>query len=116
MRKGAALAGALAQERTLLLRDEPFSALDAITRDVLHDELTRIWAETGVSVLFVTHNVREAVRLAQRGILLSSPPGRRARGGTVGIPHTRGIAGPPVAGLSLSIHQVLGGGIPPYCH
>src|SRR5438034_1276040 len=74
MRQRVALARALAQESNLLLMDEPFAALDAITRDVLHDELTRIWAETGVSVLFVTHNVREAVRLAQRVILLSSRP------------------------------------------
>ncbi len=61
--------------------DEPFAALDAITRDVLHDELTRIWRETGLSVLFVTHNVREAVRLAQRVVLLSSRPGRIAGSG-----------------------------------
>ena len=65
--------------------DEPFAALDAITRDVLHDELTRIWTETGNSVVFVTHNVREAVRLGQRVVLLSSRPGRMAREWTVDI-------------------------------
>jgi NitT/TauT family transport system ATP-binding protein len=56
--------------------DEPFSALDAITRDVLQAELTRIWQATGAAVLFVTHDVREAVRLGQRVVLLSSRPGR----------------------------------------
>jgi NitT/TauT family transport system ATP-binding protein len=58
------------------LMDEPFAALDAITRDLLHDELERIWKETGRTIVFVTHNVREAVRLGQRVLLLSSRPGR----------------------------------------
>ncbi|MFF3942243.1 ABC transporter ATP-binding protein [Streptomyces phaeofaciens] len=111
MRQRVALARALAQDARLLLMDEPFAALDAITRDVLHDELTRIWKETGVSVLFVTHNVREAVRLAQRVILLSSRPGRVAREWTVGIPQPRRIEDAPVAELSLEITEVLRGEI-----
>jgi len=76
MRQRVALARALAQEADVLLMDEPFGALDAMTRDVLHDELERLWRETGLSVIFVTHNVREAVRLGDRVILLSSRPGR----------------------------------------
>ncbi|MCX4742369.1 MULTISPECIES: ABC transporter ATP-binding protein [Streptomyces] len=111
MRQRVALARALAQDARLLLMDEPFAALDAITRDVLHDELTRIWEETGLSVLFVTHNVREAVRLAQRVILLSSRPGRIAREWTVGIPQPRRIEDAPVAELSLEITEVLRGEI-----
>jgi len=59
----------------LLLMDEPFAALDAITRDVLQGELLRVWQATGTTVLFVTHDVREALRLAQRVVLLSSRPG-----------------------------------------
>ena len=59
----------------LLLMDEPFAALDAITRDVLQGELRRVWLATGTTVLFVTHDVREALRLAQRVVLLSSRPG-----------------------------------------
>src|SRR3954454_8801764 len=68
--------GADAGKPSLLLMDEPFSALDAITRDVLQGELLRIWRATGTAILFVTHDVREAVRLGQRVVLLSSRPGR----------------------------------------
>ncbi|MFE1948944.1 MULTISPECIES: ABC transporter ATP-binding protein [Streptomyces] len=111
MRQRVALARALAQDARLLLMDEPFAALDAITRDVLHGELTRIWEETHLSVLFVTHNVREAVRLAQRVVLLSSRPGRIAREWTVDIPQPRRIEDPEVAELSVEITEQLRGEI-----
>ncbi|MBC3982268.1 ABC transporter ATP-binding protein [Streptomyces buecherae] len=111
MRQRVALSRALAQDSKLLLMDEPFAALDAITRDVLHEELTRIWAETHVSVLFVTHNVSEAVRLAQRVVLLSSRPGRIAREWTVDIPHPRRIEDAAVADLSVEITEQLRGEI-----
>ncbi len=111
MRQRVALARALAQDSELLLMDEPFAALDAITRDVLHGELTRIWQETNLSVLFVTHNVREAVRLAQRVVLLSSRPGRVAKEWTVDIPQPRRIEDADVAELSLEITEHLRGEI-----
>ncbi|MCX5417445.1 ABC transporter ATP-binding protein [Streptomyces sp. NBC_00059] len=111
MRQRVAMARALAQDSQLLLMDEPFAALDAITRDVLHDELTRIWRETNASVLFVTHNVREAVRLAQRVILLSSRPGRIAREWTVDIEQPRRIEDTAVAELSVEITEELRGEI-----
>ncbi|NNC11364.1 ABC transporter ATP-binding protein [Planctomonas sp. JC2975] len=83
MRQRVALARALAQDRDVLLMDEPFAALDAITRDILHDQLERIWRTTGRTIVFVTHNVREAVRLGQRVVLLSSRPGRVAEQWTI---------------------------------
>ncbi|MFE1872693.1 ABC transporter ATP-binding protein [Streptomyces sp. NPDC059496] len=111
MRQRVALARALAQDSRLLLMDEPFAALDAITRDVLHEELTRIWCETNVSVLFVTHNVREAVRLAQRVLLLSSRPGRIVREWQIDIPQPRRIEDSAVAELSVEITEELRGEI-----
>ncbi|WP_424890510.1 ABC transporter ATP-binding protein [Streptomyces sp. XH2] len=111
MRQRVALARALAQDSQVLLMDEPFAALDAITRDVLHHELTRIWSETSLSVLFVTHNVREAVRLAERVVLLSSRPGRVARQWAVDIPQPRRIEDAAVADLSVEITEELRGEI-----
>jgi len=70
-----ALARALATNPDVLLMDEPFAALDAQTRDLLHDELERIWEETGRTIVFVTHNVREAVRLGNRVVLITFRPG-----------------------------------------
>ena len=107
MRQRVALARALAQDSPVLLMDEPFAALDAITRDVLHEELVRLWEATGLAVLFVTHNVREAVRLGQRVVLLSSRPGRVAREWHVDISQPRRIEDKAVADLSVEITEHL---------
>lgn len=107
MRQRVALARALAQDANVLLMDEPFAALDAITRDVVHEELVRIWAVGGLSVVFVTHNVREAVRLAQRVVLLSSRPGRVIRQWQVDLPQPRRIESAGVSELAVEITEQL---------
>jgi NitT/TauT family transport system ATP-binding protein len=76
MRQRGALARVLAQEADIVLMDEPFAALDAMTRDAMHDEIEGLWSELGLTILFVTHNVREAVRLSDRTVLMESGPGR----------------------------------------
>jgi NitT/TauT family transport system ATP-binding protein len=103
MRQRVALARAMAQDADVLLMDEPFGALDAMTRDLLHDELDRICAERGLTVLFVTHNVREAVRLGDRVVLLSSRPGRVIGEFGVPIARPRRIDSAPVAELAGTI-------------
>ena len=95
------------QDSSVLLMDEPFAALDAITRDVLHQELTRVWAEQRLTVLFVTHNVREAVRLGQRVVLMGSRPGRVVREWSVDIDHPRTIESPEVSSLAAAITRHL---------
>jgi NitT/TauT family transport system ATP-binding protein len=97
MRQRVALARSLAQEADVLLMDEPFGALDAMTRDVLHGELERLWRETGLTVIFVTHNVREAVRLGDRVILCSSRPGRIVEEYPIGIQRPRRLDSTDVA-------------------
>ena len=89
MKQRVALARALAQDADLVLMDEPFGALDAMTRDALHQELELLWSDGSFSVVFVTHNVREAVRLGDRVVLLTSRPGRIAEVFDVGIPRPR---------------------------
>jgi len=103
MRQRVALARALASEPDVLLMDEPFAALDAQTRDLLHDELERIWAETGRTIIFVTHNVREAVRLGDRVALLTFRPGRVKREFPVDLPRPRQLEDVDVARASREI-------------
>jgi sulfonate transport system ATP-binding protein len=107
MRQRVALARALAQDADVLLMDEPFGALDAMTRDLLHDELERICAEQTLTVLFVTHNVREAVRLGNRVVVLSSRPGRVIDEYLVPDDGPRGINTPGNAALASTITERL---------
>jgi len=103
MRQRVALARSLAQNADVLLMDEPFGALDAMTRDILHDELERIWREQNLTVLFVTHNVREAVRLGDRVVLLSSRPGRVIEDYKIIHERPRRIDSPEVSGQAAEI-------------
>jgi NitT/TauT family transport system ATP-binding protein len=103
MRQRVALARALAQDADVLLMDEPFGALDAITRDVLHDEIERVAAERNLTVLFVTHNVREASRLGDRIVLLSSRPGRVLREFPVLVERPRRIESAEVSAIATDV-------------
>jgi NitT/TauT family transport system ATP-binding protein len=103
MRQRVALARAFAQDADVLLMDEPFGSLDAMTRDLLHDELEGLWRERGLTVLFVTHNVREAARLGDRIVVLTSRPGRVAQTFPVDIARPRRIESPDVGELAAGV-------------
>jgi NitT/TauT family transport system ATP-binding protein len=103
MRQRVALARALAHGADVLLMDEPFGALDAMMRDVLHEELERLWLDSGRTVVFVTHNVREAVRLGDRVVVLSSRPGRVAAEFAIQVERPRRLESPDVATLAAAI-------------
>jgi NitT/TauT family transport system ATP-binding protein len=107
MRQRVALARALAQDADVLLMDEPFAALDAITRDELHDELERLWQRRRMTVLFVTHNAREAVRLGDRVLVLSSRPGRVAAEFHVNLARPRRIEHAELGALATRIGDSL---------
>jgi len=89
MKQRVAIARALAMNPEMLLMDEPFSALDAQTRWILHFELQNIWMKTKKTIMFVTHNIREAVCLADRIVILSTMPGRVKKEFNVELPRPR---------------------------
>jgi NitT/TauT family transport system ATP-binding protein len=107
MRQRVALVRALAQGAKLLLLDEPFAALDAMSRDRLHEELERIWHDEGLTILFVTHNAREAVRLADRVVMLAPRPGRILSEHHIDLPRPRRIESPEVATRAANLLDLL---------
>ncbi|MET0147203.1 MAG: ABC transporter ATP-binding protein [Ilumatobacteraceae bacterium] len=107
MRQRGALARAFAQDADVLLMDEPFGALDAMTRDALHDELDALVRERGLTVVFVTHNVREAARLGDRIVVLSPRPGRVTATFDVPIERPRRIDSPEVSELAATVTEQL---------
>jgi NitT/TauT family transport system ATP-binding protein len=99
MRQRVAIARALVMDPAVLLMDEPFSSLDAQTRTLLHAQMQEIWCNTHKTVLFVTHSVGEAVRLADRVIILHSNPGRIGRIVSVPMPHPRNFDSPEISAV-----------------
>lgn len=99
MRQRVAIARSLVMDPAVLLMDEPFAALDAQTRTLMHAQLQELWGQTRKTILFVTHSVGEAVRLADRIIVLHAHPGRIRREISVGLPHPRNFDSPDITRL-----------------
>ena len=89
MQQRAAIARALVHDPKLMLMDEPFGALDALTREKMNLELLRIWKESGKTIVFVTHGISEAVFLGTRVVVLTAGPARMADNFEIDLPHPR---------------------------
>ena len=113
MRQRTALARSLAIDPAILLMDEPFGALDALTRDRLHHELETLWAATHKTIVFVTHNVREAVALGDRVLVFSPRPGRIIGEFKVDLPRPRSLEDVAVVQKTAEIMNVLRGTLEP---
>ena len=107
MKQRVALARALAPNPRVLLMDEPFAALDALTREQLYGDLQRIWEERKKTIVFVTHNVREAACLGERVLLFSPHPGRIQEEFAVDLPRPRDINSVDLAGYATKIIRSL---------
>jgi NitT/TauT family transport system ATP-binding protein len=105
MRQRIAIARALVMNPSVLLMDEPFAALDAQTRTLLHHQLQLIWLQTHTTILFVTHSVGEAVRLADRIIVLHAHPGRIRKEFRVDLPHPRKFDSPDIGELARLVRR-----------
>jgi len=112
MKQRVALARALAPNPSMLLMDEPFGALDALTREQLYGDIQRIWSQHRKTIIFVTHNVREAVCLGDRVILFSPNPGRIREEFAIPLPRLRDINSVDLARYAAEITRVLKGYVP----
>ena len=109
MKQRVALARALAPNPRVLLMDEPFAALDALTREQLYGDLQRIWEKRKVTIVFVTHNVREAACLGDRVVLFSPHPGRIREEFKIELPRPRDINSVALAAYATKIMSALKG-------
>jgi ABC-type nitrate/sulfonate/bicarbonate transport system ATPase subunit len=94
MKQRVAIARVLANDANILLMDEPFGALDALTREQLQSELLEIWRRTGVTIVFVTHSVEEAVMLSDRILVMSAGPGKIDTDMPIDLPRPRDVSSP----------------------
>ena len=107
MKQRVAIARVLATNASILLMDEPFGALDALTREQLQNELLQIWKRTGVTTIFVTHSVEEAVLLADRVLVMSAGPGRIDSDFRIDLPRPRDVSSPEFNALRRDIARRL---------
>jgi NitT/TauT family transport system ATP-binding protein len=107
MRQRVAIARVLALDSPIMLMDEPFGALDALTRRNLQDELLRIWAELKKTIIFVTHSIEEAIYLADRIIVMTYRPGTVKRDIMVDLPRMRDPAAPEFNALKRELGQLV---------
>jgi NitT/TauT family transport system ATP-binding protein len=107
MKQRVAIARVLANEADILLMDEPFGALDALTREQLQNELLQIWKRTGVTAIFVTHSVEEAVLLADRVLVMSAGPGRIDSDFRIDLARPRDVSSPEFNALRRDIARRL---------
>jgi NitT/TauT family transport system ATP-binding protein len=107
MKQRVAIARVLANNANILLMDEPFGALDALTREQLQNELLQIWSRTGVTTIFVTHSVEEAVLLADRVLVMSAGPGRIDSDFRIDLARPRDVSSPEFNTLRRDISRRL---------
>ena len=107
MKQRVAIARVLANHAEVLLMDEPFGALDALTREQLQHELLEIWARTGVTIIFVTHSVEEAVMLSNRVLVMSAGPGKIDCDLEINLPRPRDVSSPEFNAIRRDVTQRL---------